>query len=492
MGGESGVSVVRECVRVVVSPSYGYARLPLGSLVRGGGVVGGYFFVTAVPSPCRLSLRTRVLYSACRYSVEAGVSNYFVRVECGRRRELLVYNKDFWNLIVKNIIEPILAGRPAGRAGFILKGAPGSGKSRFVELLAEIYGFEMFIIDTTILNKYVGESEKRLANIIERARAKQPSLILFDDGEWLFSRRIPDDNTGAIATVNNLKQILFSAIQESYRRGDAVIYAVTTNMDESVFDPAFLRPERLGKPIEMPLPDYEAAKAIITDVLGDASGDLIEELAREAVANRMNIVQIREYARSRRKESVIPRRGRGYRIVRAGAPAFNSVEAFVDVPVCGLRRAWIGLDWSIGVAVAAALFGACGTRVIVVDNIIKFVNGLDMEEIPEDTIIILPSGVGKHIEFYLDSRLENYTLVFVGEEKPSIAAYPVIRGYGDVGRDGLLFMLGAVSSYYGLSVSSEELAVTAEVYERAGEEKIRELLVRLISTRSGSASASTA
>lgn len=77
--------------------------------------------------------------------------------------------------------------KPGYRALFY--GPPGTGKTMAVTLLGKYTGHEVFRVDlSTIVSKYIGETEKNLSNLFERAEYKH-WILFFDEADALFGKR---------------------------------------------------------------------------------------------------------------------------------------------------------------------------------------------------------------------------------------------------------------------------------------------------------------
>ena len=133
---------------------------------------------------------------------------------------------------------------PGVRALF--SGPSGTGKTLAARLLAGALGKELFALDlSTVVNKYLGETEKNLDAVFSRAEELDVILIL-DEGDALMTRRT-DVHTSNDRYANLETNFLLQRL-ESYEG----ILVVTTNAGERI-DPAFRR--RLDIVVEFRAPD---------------------------------------------------------------------------------------------------------------------------------------------------------------------------------------------------------------------------------------------
>ncbi len=134
-----------------------------------------------------------------------------------------------------------------GREGLtvLFSGEPGTGKSLAAQVLANDLGLDAYRVDlSSVVSKYIGETEKNLSRIFDAA-APANAILVFDEADALFGKRsaVSDarDRYANIEVAFLLQRI------EAYR--GAVI--LTTNLRQNV-DRAFLR--RLDFSVEFPLP----------------------------------------------------------------------------------------------------------------------------------------------------------------------------------------------------------------------------------------------
>jgi proteasome-associated ATPase len=138
-----------------------------------------------------------------------------------------------------------------------------------------------------LLNKYVGETERRIRSIFQRAREKSeegwPVIVFFDEMDSMFRTRGSGVSSDMESTV--VPQLLAEIDGVDGLRNVIVIGA--TNR-EDLIDPAILRPGRLDVKIRIERPDEVAASQILarylTDDLPIADGERIPEMIEATVA----------------------------------------------------------------------------------------------------------------------------------------------------------------------------------------------------------------
>lgn len=134
-------------------------------------------------------------------------------------------------------------------AGVLMWGPPGCGKTLLAKAVAnESRANFISIKGPELLNKYVGESERAIRQVFQRARASIPCIIFFDELDALIPKRDSSLSESSSRVVNTLLTELDGL---NDRKGVFVIGA--TNRPD-IIDPAMIRPGRLDKSLFIQLP----------------------------------------------------------------------------------------------------------------------------------------------------------------------------------------------------------------------------------------------
>jgi ribosome biogenesis ATPase len=146
-------------------------------------------------------------------------------------------------------------------AGVMLYGPPGCGKTLLAKAIANESGANFISVKgPELLDKYVGESERSVRLVFERARSSSPCIIFFDELDSLVPRRGSGGDGGGGVSERVVNQLLTEMDGLESRRSVFVIAA--TNRPELI-DPAMMRPGRLDKLLYVPLPTAEERVHII-------------------------------------------------------------------------------------------------------------------------------------------------------------------------------------------------------------------------------------
>ncbi|MFD9687427.1 proteasome ATPase [Kitasatospora sp. NPDC059146] len=167
--------------------------------------------------------------------------------------------------------------------GVLLYGPPGCGKTLIAKAVAnslakkvaEVTGrpqgksYFLNIKGPELLNKYVGETERQIRLVFQRAREKAsegtPVIVFFDEMESLFRTR----GSGVSSDVENTIVPQLLAEIDGVEGLENVIVIGASNREDMI-DPAILRPGRLDVKIKIERPDAEAAKDIFSKYLKDS------------------------------------------------------------------------------------------------------------------------------------------------------------------------------------------------------------------------------
>ncbi len=165
--------------------------------------------------------------------------------------------------------------------GILLYGPPGCGKTLIAKAVANSLAkkvaertgarrrassYFLNIKGPELLNKYVGETERHIRLVFQRAREKAsegtPVIVFFDEMDSLFRTR----GSGISSDVENtIVPQLLSEIDGVESLENVIVIGASNR--EDMIDPAILRPGRLDVKIKIERPDAEAARDIFTKYL---------------------------------------------------------------------------------------------------------------------------------------------------------------------------------------------------------------------------------
>jgi transitional endoplasmic reticulum ATPase len=147
--------------------------------------------------------------------------------------------------------------RPA--KGVLLAGPPGTGKTLIARALANEAQVNFLAISgPELLNRFVGESEKAVRDVFAKARSLAPTILFFDEIDSLAPPRGQGDGAVSDRVVAQLLTEI-DGIEEL----KAVFLLGASNRPDRI-DPALLRPGRFDRLVEVPAPDRDTRRSILS------------------------------------------------------------------------------------------------------------------------------------------------------------------------------------------------------------------------------------
>jgi len=159
-----------------------------------------------------------------------------------------------WPLTYDRLFEETNTDPPSG---VLLYGPPGTGKTLLARALAGETDVNFVRVDgPEIIDRYVGESEKAIREVFERARQSAPSIVFFDELDAIAAAR----GDGHEVTERVVSQLL-TELDGMRENPNLVVLAATNRKDQ--IDPALLRPGRLDTHVFVGEPDLDAREKIL-------------------------------------------------------------------------------------------------------------------------------------------------------------------------------------------------------------------------------------
>ena len=158
-------------------------------------------------------------------------------------------------------------------SGVLLHGPPGTGKTLLARAVAgETEVNFIHVAGPELLDRYVGESEKAVREVFDRARQAAPAIVFLDEIDAVAGVR--GTGTDSEVTERVVSQLL-AELDNAASNPRLVVLAATNRRDD--LDPALLRPGRLETHVEVPEPDETARRDIFeVHTAGKPLGDDVD------------------------------------------------------------------------------------------------------------------------------------------------------------------------------------------------------------------------
>ncbi|KAJ2721749.1 ATPase of 26S proteasome regulatory subunit 4 [Coemansia sp. Benny D115] len=144
--------------------------------------------------------------------------------------------------------------------GVILYGVPGTGKTLLAKAVAnQTSATFLRVVGSELIQKYLGDGPKLVRELFRVAEENSPSIVFIDEIDAVGTKRY-DSNSGGEKEIQRTMLELLNQLDGFDSRGDVKVI-MATNKIESL-DPALIRPGRIDRKIEFPLPDVKTKRHI--------------------------------------------------------------------------------------------------------------------------------------------------------------------------------------------------------------------------------------
>ncbi len=225
----------------------------------------------ATPEPARVSMDQLIVTPECQTALE----------------DLLMYAKHRKDLAKNWGFERSM---PYGLGlAALFCGPPGTGKTYGAQVVATELQLELYRVDLSqLVSKYIGETEKHLAELFNAAEEGE-ILLLFDEADSIFSKR-----TEVKSSVDRYANLEVNYLLQRLERFSGV--SILTSNFESGIDEAFMRRIRFRVPFD--LPDFKARLTLWNKFLSPA-------IPRSEDVNLAYLAEVFELSGGHIKEAVL-------------------------------------------------------------------------------------------------------------------------------------------------------------------------------------------
>merc|ERR1711988_973919 len=143
-------------------------------------------------------------------------------------------------------------------------GPPGTGKTMMAKAVANATDAAFItMVGSEFVQKYLGEGPRMVRDVFRLARENAPSIIFIDEIDAITTKRF-DSQTGADREVQRILLELLNQMDGFDTTVNVKVIMATNRAD--TLDPALLRPGRLDRKIEFPLPDRRQKRLVFSTI----------------------------------------------------------------------------------------------------------------------------------------------------------------------------------------------------------------------------------
>lgn len=144
--------------------------------------------------------------------------------------------------------------------GVILYGEPGTGKTLLAKAVAnQTSATFLRVVGSELIQKYLGDGPKMVRELFRVAEDHAPSIVFIDEIDAIGTKRY-DSNSGGEREIQRTMLELLNQLDGFDSRGDVKVIMATNRIE--TLDPALIRPGRIDRKIEFPLPDEKTKRRI--------------------------------------------------------------------------------------------------------------------------------------------------------------------------------------------------------------------------------------
>ncbi|MCP9262244.1 26S protease regulatory subunit 6B [Dirofilaria immitis] len=148
--------------------------------------------------------------------------------------------------------------------GVLMYGPPGCGKTMLAKAVAAHTTASFIrVVGSEFVQKYLGEGPRMVRDVFRLAKENSPSIIFIDEIDAIATKRF-DAQTGADREVQRILLELLNQM-DGFDQSTNVKVIMATNRQDTL-DPALLRPGRLDRKIEFPMPDRRQKRLIFSTI----------------------------------------------------------------------------------------------------------------------------------------------------------------------------------------------------------------------------------
>jgi len=144
--------------------------------------------------------------------------------------------------------------------GVILYGPPGTGKTLLAKAVAnQTSATFLRVVGSELIQKYLGDGPKLVRELFRVADEHSPSIVFIDEIDAIGTKRY-ESNSGGEREIQRTMLELLNQLDGFDNRTETKVVMATNRID--TLDPALIRPGRIDRKIEFPMPDEKTKRRI--------------------------------------------------------------------------------------------------------------------------------------------------------------------------------------------------------------------------------------
>mmetsp|Transcript_11962 Transcript_11962/g.30751 ORF Transcript_11962/g.30751 Transcript_11962/m.30751 type:complete len:487 (-) Transcript_11962:69-1529(-) len=174
-------------------------------------------------------------------------------------------NKEAKRLLEEAVVLPLLipdyfTGIRRPWKGVLMTGPPGTGKTLLAKAVAnQTSATFLRVVGSELIQKYAGDGPKLVRELFRVAGEHAPSIVFMDEIDAVGTKRY-DSTSGGEREIQRTMLELLNQLDGFDSRGDVKVIMATNRIDS--LDPALIRPGRIDRKIEFPLPNEKTKRRI--------------------------------------------------------------------------------------------------------------------------------------------------------------------------------------------------------------------------------------
>jgi len=146
--------------------------------------------------------------------------------------------------------------------GVILYGVPGTGKTLLAKAVANSTSATFLrVVGSELIQKYLGDGPQLVRELFRVAEELAPSIVFIDEIDAVGTKRY-DSQSGGEKEIQRTMLELLNQLDGFDSRGDVKVIMATNRIE--TLDPALIRPGRIDRKIEFPMPDIKTKRKIFS------------------------------------------------------------------------------------------------------------------------------------------------------------------------------------------------------------------------------------